>query len=76
EKLREELWGEGEEAVPTSHAKILRCASRPVDPAWLEDELAELERLVEVGETVEVVARLAEMVRSPQRVGAPATEPV
>ena len=75
EKLHEELWGEGEEAVPTAHAKILRCASRPVDPVWLEDELAELERLVDVGETVEVVARLSEMVRAPRRVGATATQP-
>ncbi|MGH9034113.1 MAG: polysaccharide biosynthesis protein, partial [Acidimicrobiia bacterium] len=75
EKLHEELWGDGEEAVPTAHAKILRCASRPVDPVWLEDELAELERLVDVGETVEVVARLTEMVRSPRRVGAAATQP-
>ena len=55
--------------------KILRCASRPVDPAWLEDELAELERLVDVGETVEVVARLSEMVRAPRRLGATATQP-
>jgi FlaA1/EpsC-like NDP-sugar epimerase len=76
EKLHEELWGEGEEAVPTAHPKILRCASRPVDAVWLEDELAELERLVDVGETVEIVARLTAIVRSPRRVGAAATEPV
>ena len=76
EKLHEELWGDGEQAVPTSHAKILRCASRPVDPAWLEEELAELERLVETGETLDVVARLAAMTRSPRRLGARAAEPV
>jgi FlaA1/EpsC-like NDP-sugar epimerase len=72
EKLHEELWGEGEQAVPTSHPKILRCACRPVDPAWLDEELAELERLVEAGETVDVVGRLAELVRTPRRVGAAA----
>ncbi len=76
EKLHEDLWGEGEEAVPTSHPKILRCASRPVDPVWLEEELAELERLAEAGDTVDIVARLVAMVRSPQRLGAPAAEQV
>jgi FlaA1/EpsC-like NDP-sugar epimerase len=76
EKLHEELWGDGEQAVPTSHAKILRCAGRPVDPAWLEEELAELERLVETGETLDVVARLVAMTRSPCRLGARAAEPV
>jgi FlaA1/EpsC-like NDP-sugar epimerase len=76
EKLHEELWGEGEQAVPTSHAKILRCAGRPVDPAWLEEELAELERLVETGETLDVVARLGAMTRAPRRIGARAAEPV
>jgi FlaA1/EpsC-like NDP-sugar epimerase len=76
EKLHEDLWGEGEQAVPTSHAKILRCASQPVDPLWLDDELAEIERLVELGEADEVVARLAEMVHTPRRVGTTAAEPV
>jgi FlaA1/EpsC-like NDP-sugar epimerase len=76
EKLHEELWGDGEQAVPTSHAKILRCAGRPVDPAWLDEELNELERLVETGETLDVVSRLAAMTRSPRRLGARAAEPV
>jgi FlaA1/EpsC-like NDP-sugar epimerase len=72
EKLHEELWGNGEDAVATRHSKILRCATRPVDPSWLEDELAELERLVEAGETVEIVARLNSMTSAPQRVEAAA----
>jgi FlaA1/EpsC-like NDP-sugar epimerase len=76
EKLHEELWGDGEEALPTSHAKLLRCASRPVDPAWLDEELAEIERLLDEDEAVEVVARLAAMVRSPQRLGDAAAETV
>jgi FlaA1/EpsC-like NDP-sugar epimerase len=69
EKLHEELWGDGEHPVPTTHPKIMRCACRPVDPVWLEVELAELERLVEAGETLEVVGRLGAMVREPRRVG-------
>jgi FlaA1/EpsC-like NDP-sugar epimerase len=76
EKLHEELWGAGEDAVPTTHTKILRCASNPVDPAWLDDELAELERLVEAGETLEVVAKLAELVRAPKRIEPGTREPV
>jgi FlaA1/EpsC-like NDP-sugar epimerase len=76
EKLHEELWGDGEDAVPTAHSKILRCATQPVDPAWLEDELADLERLVAAGETVELVNRLSGIIRSPRRAGAPATETV
>jgi FlaA1/EpsC-like NDP-sugar epimerase len=74
EKLHEELWGDGEDAVPTAHSKILRCATQPVDPAWLEDELADLERLVEAGETVELVSRLGTTVRTPRRVRAAAPE--
>jgi FlaA1/EpsC-like NDP-sugar epimerase len=75
EKLHEELWGDGENAVPTAHSKILRCATQPVDPAWLDEELADLERIVEGGETVELVSRLAAMVRAPRRARAPAPEP-
>ncbi len=76
EKMHEELWGEGEQAVPTPHPKILRSACRSVDPAWLEDELAELERLVDAGETLNVVARLGTMTREPKRLGTRTAEPV
>jgi FlaA1/EpsC-like NDP-sugar epimerase len=75
EKLHEELWGPGEEAVPTSHPKILRCEWAPIDPSWLDDELAELERLVEAGETLDLVAKLSELVRAPRRLGLAAGEP-
>jgi FlaA1/EpsC-like NDP-sugar epimerase len=75
EKLHEELWGAEENAVPTTHAKILRCGSQPVDPLWLEEELAELERLVEAGETVEIVNRIGMMVRAPRRLAKAAREP-
>jgi FlaA1/EpsC-like NDP-sugar epimerase len=75
EKLHEELWGDGENAAPTSHPKILRCATQPVDPLWLEEELSELERLVEAGEPVEVVSRLGAMMRAPRRMAAGEREP-
>jgi FlaA1/EpsC-like NDP-sugar epimerase len=76
EKLHEELWGRGEDAVPTAHPKILRCACRPVDPAWLDDELADLERLAEAGEALEVVAKLGELTRAPRRLDMAARETV
>src|SRR5215211_2043695 len=70
EKLHEELWGAGETAVSTVHPKIMRVSGPTVDAAWLQEELAELERLVETGETLDVVARLVAMTRSPRRLGA------
>jgi len=65
EKLHEELWGQGEAAEATVHPKILRVRGPIVDAAWLQEELAELERLVREGETLETVSRLATMMRAP-----------
>jgi FlaA1/EpsC-like NDP-sugar epimerase len=70
EKLHEELWGEGETAVPTAHPKIMRVSGPTVDAVWLQDELAELERLVHEGETLVAVSRLATMMRAPRLAGA------
>jgi FlaA1/EpsC-like NDP-sugar epimerase len=69
EKLHEELWGEGETAVPTAHPKIMRVSGPTVDAVWLQDELAELERLVHEGETLVAVSRLATMMRAPRLAG-------
>jgi FlaA1/EpsC-like NDP-sugar epimerase len=69
EKLHEVLWNEGEAVGPTSHPKIQRAARPPVDREWLEDELAELERLVDEGDTLGVTGKLGAMVREPHRVG-------
>jgi FlaA1/EpsC-like NDP-sugar epimerase len=66
EKLHEELWGEGERVVETAHSKIRRVSGPVVDAVWLEEELSELERLVEGGETLEAVSRLAAMSRDPR----------
>ena len=68
EKLHEELWGEGETAVATSHPKIMRVSGPIVDAVWLQDELGELDRLVREGETLDAVSRLATMMRAPQLV--------
>jgi FlaA1/EpsC-like NDP-sugar epimerase len=72
EKLHEVLWNEGEFVGPTSHPKIMRAARPAIDSAWLNDELAELERLVEDGDSLGVVARLNAMIASPRRTGAEA----
>ncbi len=69
EKLHEVLWNDGEMVGPTSHPKIMRAARAPIDHDWLEDRLAELEHLVEEGDTLGVVAKLGAMVKDPQRVG-------
>jgi FlaA1/EpsC-like NDP-sugar epimerase len=69
EKIHEVLWNEGETVGPTSHPKIMRAARPQIDPAWLEESLAELERLVDDGDTVGVVAKLAAMVSDPVRTG-------
>jgi FlaA1/EpsC-like NDP-sugar epimerase len=66
EKLHEQLWGDNETVVATAHPKIRRVSGAVVDALWLEDELAELERLVEGGETLEAVSRLAAMSRDPR----------
>ena len=49
EKLHEELWGEGETVGDTPHPKILAVTRPSIDAGWLDDELAELERLVADG---------------------------
>jgi FlaA1/EpsC-like NDP-sugar epimerase len=69
EKVHEVLWNEGEAVGPTSHPKIMRAARPQIDSAWLEEALAELERLVDEGDTLGVVARLGAMVSEPVRTG-------
>jgi FlaA1/EpsC-like NDP-sugar epimerase len=74
EKLHEELWTEGETVGPTSHPKILRAARPPIDGDWLDEGLGDLERMVERGETLDVVSRLTAMLRDPKRAGAAVLE--
>ena len=67
EKLHEELVGDGEEVSPSPHEAILRVTRPPVEAAWLEAELHALERLVEEGETLELIGALGRIVREPRR---------
>jgi FlaA1/EpsC-like NDP-sugar epimerase len=73
EKLHEELFAEGETWRPTTHQKILALDVRPVDHDWLENELDALERLVDEGDTLQLVSRLREIVLHPHEAGAPAS---
>ncbi|MGH3105028.1 MAG: polysaccharide biosynthesis protein [Gaiellaceae bacterium] len=66
EKLHEELFSEAETVSPTQHPKIMAASRPPIDGAWLEEELAELEHLVEAGETLELVSRLSGAMRAPR----------
>jgi FlaA1/EpsC-like NDP-sugar epimerase len=68
EKIHEELWTDGEAVGETTHPKIMRLSRPPVDAAWLELQLAELEHLADEGDTLEVVAKLGTIVRAPLRV--------
>jgi FlaA1/EpsC-like NDP-sugar epimerase len=68
EKLHEQLWNDGELVGPTKHPKIMRAARQPVDAEWLDLELEQLERMVERGDTLDVVSKLATMMRDPVRV--------
>ena len=76
EKLHEELWSQDETVTPSSHEAILLVTRPPIDPVWLESELDELERLVEAGETLEVVGRLNTIVAEPRRAAALVESPV
>jgi FlaA1/EpsC-like NDP-sugar epimerase len=67
EKLHEELWSDEETVHATKHPKILRVTRPQIDSGWLDDELAELERFVDEGETLELVSRLGAMVKEPRR---------
>ena len=62
EKLHEELVGDDETATPSEHPKIDLITRPPVDADWLEAELSRLERLVEEGDTLELVGALRRLV--------------
>jgi FlaA1/EpsC-like NDP-sugar epimerase len=74
EKIHEELWSEDDSVGATTHPKILRLSRPPVDPDWLEQQLAELQQLADEGDTLEVVGKLRNVVREPQRLTAPGVD--
>jgi FlaA1/EpsC-like NDP-sugar epimerase len=75
EKLHEVLVGDGEIVSASPHPKIERISRPPVDAAWLDEELALLERLVEEGDTLELVGALSRIVGEPKRVAVLVQQP-
>jgi FlaA1/EpsC-like NDP-sugar epimerase len=75
EKTHEELFAAGETWQPTTHPSIVALDVSPVDRAWLEAKLDELEQLVEEGDTLELVGRMAAITREPRRLAANAPAP-
>jgi FlaA1/EpsC-like NDP-sugar epimerase len=71
EKIHEELWSEDESVGATTHPKIMRLSRPPVDPDWLAEQLVDLERLADEGDTLGVVGKLRNVVSEPQRVELP-----
>jgi FlaA1/EpsC-like NDP-sugar epimerase len=69
EKLHEELWSDTETVTPSTHEAILLVTRPPIDARWLEQELDELFRLVDEGETLDLVGRLNAIVAAPRRNG-------
>jgi FlaA1/EpsC-like NDP-sugar epimerase len=69
EKMHEELWNEGEEVGATKHPKIMRATRAPIDAAWLDQTLAELEGLVAENDMLGVTTKLKAIVAEPKRVG-------
>jgi FlaA1/EpsC-like NDP-sugar epimerase len=67
EKLHEELWSDDESVGETVHPKIMRLSRPPIDEAWLHEQLEQLARLADEGDTLEVVAKLGAIVREPKR---------
>jgi FlaA1/EpsC-like NDP-sugar epimerase len=74
EKLHEDLWSAEETVRRTQHPKILRLTRPQIDALWLDEELAELQRLVTEGETLELVSKLGAMVKEPRRVSEPTAQ--
>jgi FlaA1/EpsC-like NDP-sugar epimerase len=66
ETLFEKLWTDDESVSPTAHPKIMRLTRAPIDAEWLSEQLVQLERLADEGDTLEVVAKLGSIVREPK----------
>jgi FlaA1/EpsC-like NDP-sugar epimerase len=69
EKIHEVLWNDHEIVGPTSHPKIQRAARAVIDHGWLDESIAELERLAQEGDADGAVAKLRSMIEEPQRAG-------
>jgi FlaA1/EpsC-like NDP-sugar epimerase len=74
EKLHEVLVGDGETVSSSTHPKIQRITRPPVESSWLDSALLHMERLVEEGDTLELVGALSQVVSDPVRMQAQVEE--
>jgi len=63
EKLREELFGPGERAVPTDADRILRAERAQLEPEWVEEVFSRVEGLVKRRDEAYLAEALAELAR-------------
>jgi FlaA1/EpsC-like NDP-sugar epimerase len=63
EKLREELFNEGERPVPTEADRIMKAERAPLDPDWVESVIDRIEQLVEQGDETFLAQHVAELAR-------------
>jgi len=70
EKLREELFNDGERPVPTEADKIVRVERDPIDTEWIDSIVEHAETLVESADQAFLAQRVAELASLPrERVG-------
>ena len=65
EKLREELFNDGERPVPTEAERIMKAERPPLDPDWVESVLEQVERIVAEGDEAFLAERIAQLVKQP-----------
>src|SRR5688500_14772379 len=63
EKLREELFGPGEHAVPTEADRILRAERARLEPEWVEEVFERVEGLVKRRDEAYLAEALADLAR-------------
>jgi FlaA1/EpsC-like NDP-sugar epimerase len=68
EKLREDLFNEGERPVPTGAERIIKAERPPLDPDWVESVLEQVERIVAEGDEAYLTERIAELVKQSSHV--------
>jgi FlaA1/EpsC-like NDP-sugar epimerase len=76
EKLREELFNDGERPVPTGADRILKADRPPLDPDWVETVFDQVERLVAERDEAFLVERIAQLVQQPGVAAEELLEPV
>ena len=61
EKLREELFNDNEQPVPTDAGRIMKADRPPLDPVWVEGVIERVEQLVEQGDETFLAQHMAEL---------------